>query len=109
MENENKTLRLCKSAKETVKLLSGISDEKINEALLSMADELVASANEILYANAADVESARGKVSEVMIDRLRLTKERIAGMADGMREITKLPSPLGRVLERTERPNGLII
>ena len=109
MEKENKTLSLCKRAKETAKLLNGINDEKINEALLAMADELVKSSVEILIANAHDVENARGKISDVMIDRLRLTEERIDGMAKGIREITKLPSPLGKVLERSERPNGLII
>ena len=109
MENENKTLLLGKKAKETAKLLNGVSDEKINEALLSMAEALVASSSEILQANKRDVENARGKISEVMIDRLRLTTDRIEGMANGIREITKLPSPLGITLERTERPNGLII
>ena len=109
MENENKTLLLCKTAKETVRSLQGVADEKINEALRLMADALVESTEEILKANNTDVENAKDKISEVMIDRLRLTPERIQGMADGIREITKLPSPLGIVLEKTERPNGLII
>jgi len=109
MENENKTLLLCKRAKETVKALNGISDEKINAALLSMAEELVLASDAILTANSIDVSNAKGKISDVMIDRLRLTPERIKGMADGIREITRLPSPLGITLERTERPNGLII
>ena len=109
MENENKTLLLCKKAKETVRSLQGISDEKINEALGFMADALVESTKDILSANDTDVENARGKISDVMIDRLRLTPERILGMAEGIREITKLPSPLGIVLERTRRPNGLVI
>ena len=109
MENENKTLLLCKAAKETVRSLQGVSDEKINEALQLMADSLIESTEEILKANNTDVENAKGKISEVMIDRLRLTPERIRGMADGIREITKLPSPLGIVLEKTERPNGLVI
>ena len=109
MENENKTLLLCKRAKDTVKALNGISDEKINAALLSMAEELVLASDAILTANSIDVSNAKGKISDVMIDRLRLTPERIKGMADGIREITRLPSPLGITLERTERPNGLII
>ena len=109
MENENKTLLLCKKAKETVKSLRGISDEKINEALSFMADALTDSTDEILAANTCDVENAHGKISEVMIDRLRLTPERIKGMADGIREITTLPSPLGILLDKSERPNGLII
>ena len=109
MEKENNTLILCKQAKETTKLLNGVSDKKINEALIHMADELVFSAKEILEANEKDVENAKEKISEVMIDRLRLTHDRIEGMANGIREITNLPSPLGKILERTERQNGLII
>ena len=108
MENANKTLQLCRIAKQTVKKLSGISDEKINEALKFMADALIEQSEAILEANAADLERAEG-ISPVMLDRLRLTRERIEGMANGIREITHLPSPLGRILERTERPNGLVI
>ena len=108
MENANKTLQLCRIAKQTVKKLSGISDKKINEALQFMADALIEQSEAILEANAADLERAEG-ISPVMLDRLRLTRERIEGMANGIREITRLPSPLGRILERTERPNGLVI
>jgi len=89
--------------------MRSVSDEKINEALLSMADALIKNAEKILKANEADIENAKDKISPVMIDRLRLTNERISGMADGIREITKLPSPLGKRLKRVERPNGLII
>ena len=97
MEKANKTLQLCKIAKETTKKLTGISDEKINLALCYMADALVESSDVILEANAEDIRLADG-ISSVMIDRLKLTKDRISGMANGIREITKLPSPLGRVI-----------
>ncbi len=109
MGNANKTLQLCIKAKETARLMSGISDEKINKALCLMADALVCATSEILAANALDIEAAEGIISPVMIDRLRLTEERILGMAGGIREITSLPSPLGRVLEAVDRPNGLKI
>jgi len=108
MENANKTLQLCQIAKQTTKKLNGVSDEKINEALSYMADALIEQSDAILTANAQDLERAEG-ISPVMLDRLRLTPERIAGMAKGIREITELPSPLGIILERTERPNGLVI
>ena len=108
METMNKTLRLCKAAKAATKKLVGISDERINEALRYMAEALTEASDEILAANAEDIASASG-ISPVMIDRLRLTPERIEGMAKGILEITALPSPLGRLIERTERPNGLLI
>ena len=107
--NENKTLLLCRSAKSASRALTGIGDEKINEALTAMANELLASSSEILSANALDVEAARGVISDVMIDRLKLTEDRIASMAKGILEITELPSPLGVILEETVRPNGLKI
>lgn len=109
MENVNKTLQLCIKAKETSRLMSGVDDIKINEALRLMADALVDYKDEILAANELDIKASEGVISAVMIDRLRLTEERISGMASGMREICTLPSPLGKVLETVERPNGLKI
>lgn len=109
MENKSSTLILCERAKAASRKISLLSDEKINEALSAMAKRLVDSTDEILAANAEDVEAARESVSSVMIDRLRLTKERIEAMAEGIIEITRLPSPLGKLLERVERPNGLVI
>ena len=96
-------------AKETARAIRGINDEKINEALSQMADALVRNTDKILEANNLDVSLAKDKISPVMIDRLTLNEARISGMADGIREITKLPSPLGRVITERVRPNGLII
>lgn len=101
-------MQLCIIAKETTKKLTGTSDDKINFGLQYMADALIEHCDKILEANAQDVALAEA-ISPVMIDRLTLTKERILGMANGIREITRLPSPLGKILERVERPNGLII
>ena len=84
------------------------SDEK-NRALLAMADALVEETETILKANAEDIEAARGSVSDVMLDRLRLTEERIRGMAQGIREVVELPDPVGDVIETVTRPNGLVI
>ncbi|MBQ8332459.1 MAG: glutamate-5-semialdehyde dehydrogenase [Clostridia bacterium] len=96
-------------ARDTVPALRRVSAEAIDRALLSIADALIAATDRILEANARDVAAARGRVSEVMIDRLTLTAARIEGMARGIREIAALPSPLGRRLDRVVRPNGLVI
>ena len=103
------TQQILKKAKETVKDIAGKTDEELNLALTKMAEALLSGTDAILLANECDVKAAEGKISPVMIDRLRLTKERIEGMAKGIIEITALPSPLGKVIKRVERPNGLII
>ena len=111
-ERENKmtsTGEILVRAKETVRLMRGVTDEKINLALNSMADALIKNTNKILESNARDIEAARDKIAPVMIDRLRLTEERILGMADGIKAIATLPSPLGKVLSTKKRPNGLVI
>ena len=80
-----------------------------NRALLAMADALERHTAEILAANALDLDAARGTVSEVMLDRLALSESRVAGMAQGIREVAALPDPVGAVLSRVERSNGLVI
>ena len=80
-----------------------------DRALLAMADALEAEQEKILAANAQDLEQARGTVSDVMLDRLALSPERIRGMAQGIREVAALPDTVGGVLARVERPNGLVI
>lgn len=96
-------------AKETVARLRGLSDAKINEALTAMANALVDNTDRILEKNRLDITMAEGKISPVMIDRLRLTPDRIKAMAKGILEITELPSPLGIRLSQVVRPNGLVI
>ncbi len=103
------TLQILENAK-SAKLEAMLLDTAAkNKALLAMADSLAEDTLLILDANANDVEKAKGVISDVMIDRLLLTKERIEAMADGIREVVKLPDPIGRVLERAERENGLVI
>ena len=80
-----------------------------NRALLAMADALEAHRADILSANVLDLEAAKGTVSDVMLDRLALSPDRVAGMAQGVREVVRLPDPVGAVLSRVERPNGLVI
>lgn len=103
------TLEILKSAKAAVKSILTLTSDEKNKALLSMADALEENCDFILSENALDVEAARDKISPVMIDRLSLTKERIKGMADGIRDVVKLPDPVGEVLETVTRPNGLVI
>ena len=102
------TIDILKRAKE-VSRFAPLSSEEKNNAILKMADSLIENKEEILSANATDVENAKGNISDVMIDRLRLTADRIEGMAEGMRAVANLPDPVGRVMEKTEHSNGLLI
>ena len=103
------TLEMLKNAKAAWPELATAGTEKKNAALMAMADALEKDCAAILEANAADAEAARGSISDVMLDRLRLDEKRIAGMADGVRQVAKLPDPVGRVITRVDRPNGLTI
>lgn len=103
------TTDILKDAQAARALMARVTEADINEALSLMADELILATDEILRANGEDILAAAGNISEVMTDRLRLTEERIEAMAKGIREIIALPYPIGRVLKRTERENGLLI
>ena len=86
-----------------------LTTEEKNAALNAMADALLANEAEILVANELDMEAAKGTVSDVMLDRLKLTSARIAGMAQGIREVAALPDPVGHLLEEYTRGDGLNI
>ena len=86
-----------------------LTTEDKNAALNAMADALLAQETEILAANELDMAAARGTVSDVMLDRLKLTSARIAGMAQGIREVAALPDPVGHLLEEYTRADGLQI
>lgn len=103
------TKELLIKAKNAKAELNLVPVEQINEALYAMADALVKNSDKILEENKKDIENARSRVSSVMIDRLSLSKERIEGMAQGVRDVAMLPSPVGKVLARVERPGGLVI
>ena len=102
----NEMLKNAKAAKASVSLLS---TEQKNAALLAMADALVANQDAILSANAQDLAAAEGTVPQVMLDRLLLNADRIAGMAQGIRDVAKLPDPVGHILEESTRADGLLI
>ena len=89
--------------------LASAGAEKKNAALQAMADCLMERTAYILAANALDMADAKGKMTDVMLDRLCLDASRVASMAEGVRQVAALPDPVGRVLSHVERPNGLQI
>ena len=91
------------------KSINTASTELKNQALSAMADQLVAATDSILEANKLDMEAAKGKISDVMLDRLFLDAGRIEAMAQGIRDVISLPDPIGEVLETNQLENGLEI
>lgn len=104
------TKEILVAAKETAPLLANTSTEQLDRALLTIADVLEEpeTVTAILAANEADLAAASG-ISPVMLDRLRLTEDRIRGMAEGIRGVAALPSPLGHTLAKAIRADGLAI
>lgn len=103
------TKEILTAAKACAPAVADADTQQKNNALLAMADALQARAQEILAANALDVEAAKGHISTVMLDRLSLNAARIDGMADGIRQVAELPDPVGRVRSSAQRPNGMVI
>lgn len=103
------TLEIIQGARAARGTLALAGEEQKNHALECMAQALLESSKEILAANRQDLEAAQTTTSEVMLDRLRLTRQRIEAMAQGIRDVAKLPDPVGRELSRTTRPNGLVM
>ena len=99
-------LTAARAAKTQVSLLT---TEQKNNALTKMADALIKNTDKILSANAIDVENSRGVISDVMIDRLMLNEARVKAMADGIRDVAKLPDPVGHTLKEYIREDGLKI
>ena len=97
------------AAKEASLDVAAYSTEQKNAALSAMADALEAHIPEILAANAEDMNAAKGKISDVMLDRLMINEDRIHAMAKGIREVVDLPDPVGLVIEETEPQAGLKI
>ena len=106
MGTTQEQLALAKSAKKSINTASTALK---NQALEAMASQLLKATEAILVANQIDMEAARGKISEVMLDRLFLDQERIAGMAQGIRALIDLPDPIGEVLDTEVLENGLEI
>ena len=100
---------LLEQAKAAKPRVAALGTEEKNRGLLAMANSLEAHAGEILKANAEDLTQAQGKISDVMLDRLRLTEGRIQAMAQGIRQVAALPDPVGLILDSHTRPDGLKI
>ena len=100
---------LLEQAKAAKPRVAALGTEEKNRGLLAMADSLEAHAGKILKANAEDLTEAQGKISDVMLDRLRLTEGRIRAMAQGIRQVAALPDPVGLILDSHTRPDGLKI
>ena len=106
MGTTQEQLALARSAKKSI---NTANTAQKNQALEAMASQLLKATDAILAANQIDMEAARGKISEVMLDRLFLDQERIAGMAQGIRALIDLPDPIGEVLDTEVLENGLEI
>ncbi|MDH5347946.1 MAG: glutamate-5-semialdehyde dehydrogenase, partial [Nitrospira sp.] len=101
-------LELVSKAQQATRKLASLSTSTKNQALLTMAEALLAKSDELLVANERDLQAfgtAPGK--KAMADRLRLTERRIGEMAAGIREVEKLPDPIGMMLTMWTRPNGM--
>lgn len=109
-ESFETVLSVCKKAKEASYALLNLTEEKKNRVLHAAADALIGHKEEILAANQTDTAAARAaKMSEGLLDRLRLDEGRILDMANGIRNVADLPDPVGRILEERHLPNGLCI
>ena len=103
------TLDILKKTRAARGSLAALDETAKNRILLAMAEALMAAEDDILAENDADMTAARGHINDVMLDRLRLDHDRLAGMAEGVRAIAVLPDHTGRVLSEVRRPNGLVV
>lgn len=107
---ESEAIRKARAAKKAATALALATTEQKNKALSYIAHGLEEHSDDILQANQKDLERAKQNgMAPAMVDRLRLTKERIADMAEGVRQLMDLPDPVGTVLDEWTRPNGLSI
>lgn len=103
-------VQLGKRAKDAEAALRTISTDKKNQVLAAVADHLVKNSEALLKANEEDVKNGKANhMPEGLVDRLLLTRERIEGMADGLRQLVDLEDPVGEVIGMKKRPNGLLI
>ena len=110
MTIKEQILEMGSNALSASRQLSILSTEAKNTILLAMADSLESSASEILPANKLDIDAAKANaLTTAMVDRLRLDEQRLAAIADGIRQVASLPDPVGEVMSNWQRPNGIDI
>ncbi|MFH1625034.1 MAG: glutamate-5-semialdehyde dehydrogenase [Pseudomonadota bacterium] len=110
MSIENQILKIAMDAKAVSRTLCNLSSQAKNEALIKMSDELLKRAEFLKSENQKDLEAAKGKgLSDAFMDRLTLSDSTIQAMADGLREVTLLPDPVGEVPKMWRRPNNLLV
>ena len=110
MTLEQEIYTIGRRAREASRSLARLAASQKNKILIAMADELVVRSPEILAANAEDTEAAeKNGLTKAAIDRLRLTPDRISGMADGIRQVAALDDPVGEILRDWTRPNDIHI
>ena len=114
MDVENKTIyehviAKAKKARDAARKMAGLSTAVKDKTIRDMADAIINRKDEIIEANIKDVEAARGKLSDAMIDRLTLNDKRIDAMADALREIAAQPDPVGKIDNMVKRPSGIMV
>lgn len=106
----NELLEKCTIARDAAQKMISVETTVKDNALEAIAQAIVSRADEIISANKLDLENARAKgTRQAMIDRLTLTKERLEGIAEGVRQVKSLSDPIGEVIKMWKRPNGLLI
>ena len=103
------TLEILQRTRNAKNALITVDTVCKNKALLAMADALLDHVVPILHANEMDMDSAKGRIADSMLDRLLLTEARIGAMAEGIRAVAALPDPVGSLVKQIQRPNGLLI
>ena len=108
MDIQSYMVTVGKQARAAARLVAKADTETKNRALAKIADAIERDRERLLAANALDLDAARAKQLDApLIDRLTLTKKSIADMADGLRQIAKLPDPIGEVGELKQQPSGI--
>ena len=109
-EIKDKITKMGSDALTASRALANLTTDQKNKILLAMADGILSDADQIISANAIDLDNAvNNNLTNSMIDRLRLDQKRIEAIADGIRQVATLPDPVGKIMDEWERPNGIKI